>query len=314
MMNAESLNQTIAQVAPVALGATFLYLPLELLLVHFRNRDLKLREARACGLGVLSGGVVGGVLGGVGITLGILLLAEGGAALSPIEGGFTWPWWIFGWVVYEFWYWVQHWGAHKVRFLWCMHSPHHAPRSMHMLVGANHHFAETIFYFPVFMGFFPALCGVPPLMCVAINLVDVVYGSFLHISDDVVRRGRYGVLERFLQTPAHHRVHHGRNARYMDTNYNSITLLWDWLLGTLQPLRDDDPVQYGITRDVDTGGFVDLHFGEFRLLWRDVRGARSWRERLGYLFRPPGWAPDGNGKTVADVKRALAGADEAAAL
>ena len=58
-----------------------------------------------------------------------------------------------------------------------------------------------------------------------------------------------------------------------DTNYNSITLLWDWIFRTLQPLDDAEPVVYGITRDVDTGSFRDTHFGDFRLLWGDVRGA-----------------------------------------
>ncbi len=28
---------------------------------------------------------------------------------------------------------------------------------------------------------------------------------------------------------------------------------------------------------------------------RDVRSATSWRERFGYVFRGPGWSPDGSG-------------------
>jgi hypothetical protein len=36
-------------------------------------------------------------------------------------------------------------------------------------------------------------------------------------------------------------------------------------------------------------------FHEFIDLARDVRGARNWRERFGYVFRGPGWSPDGNG-------------------
>ena len=149
---------------------------------------------------------------------------------------------------------------------------------------------------------------------VAVNVVDGVWGSFLHISDEIVPRGRYGVLERFLQTPSYHRVHHGKNARYMDMNYNSITLLWDWLLGTLQPLRNDDPVRYGVTRELDTGSFWDLHFGEFRALWRDVGQAERAGDRLRYVVMPPGWSPSGDGRTVADAKRELAAAEQSGAV
>ena len=91
----------------------------------------------------------------------------------------------------------------------------------------------------------------------------------------------------------------------MDTNYNSITLLWDWLLGTLQPLQDAEPVRYGITREVDTGSFWDVHFGEFGTLWRDIRNATSWGDRIRYLAKPPGWAPNGTGRMVSDLKREL---------
>jgi hypothetical protein len=35
--------------------------------------------------------------------------------------------------------------------------------------------------------------------------------------------------------------------------------------------------------------------GEFVDLARDVRGAKRWRDRLGYVFRGPGWSPDGSG-------------------
>ncbi|MDX1735365.1 MAG: sterol desaturase family protein, partial [Halioglobus sp.] len=75
------------------------------------------------------------------------------------------------------------------------------------------------------------------------------------------------------------------------------------LMGTLQPLDDREPVQFGITRDVDTGSFLDVHFGEFVALYRDCRAARSLREVLGYLFLAPGWQPTGEQKTASALKR-----------
>ncbi len=66
----------------------------------------------------------------------------------------------------------------------------------------------------------------------------------------------------------------------MDTNYISITLFWDCVFGALQPLRDEEPVGYGSTRDVDTDCFWDVHFREFVLLGADIHGARSWGDKL----------------------------------
>ena len=174
-----------------------------------------------------------------------------------------------------------------------------------MLVGTNHHVLEGTFYLPFFAGFMPALFGVDPIVCVAINVVDSVWGSFLHISSEIVPKGRYGFLERILQTPSHHRVHHAKNVRYLDTNYNSITLFWDWAFGTLQPLREGEPPVYGITREVDPGSFWDVHFREFVLLARDVRRARGLRAKLGYLLRPPGWQPGDVSQTAAARKRSV---------
>lgn len=253
-------------------------------------------------LGILSQGFAGGVFGRLAGPLTVAIGASAGGKTALFESGLGPLWWVYGLIVYEFFYWLQHWAAHKVRLLWCIHSPHHAPGGIHMAIGANHSFLETLFYFPLFLGFLPALFGVHPLVVVAINLLDVVWGSFLHISDQVVPGGRYGLLESVLQTPSHHRVHHAQNVRYRDTNYNSITLLWDWLMGTLQPLRSDEPVEYGITRNVDTGSFWDVHFGEFRELWHDLRAASTAGEACGYLLRAPGWQPGDTSQTASALK------------
>lgn len=233
---------------------------------------------------------------------GAVAYATLGTTLAPFHFGTDWYIWIVALIIYEFWYWLQHWLAHKVRLLWCLHSPHHAPKTINMIVGSNHHFLESVFYFPFFFGFMPALCGVPVEMIAVIAVIDVIWGSFLHISGDVVKF-RYGPLEYFLQTPSYHRAHHGKNARYMDTNYNSITLFWDYVMGTRVVLDDNEPVDYGITRDVNTMSFWDVQFGDFKGLWRDVRQAPGLKNKLAYLFMPPGWSHTGDHQTAAVKKQ-----------
>ncbi len=283
---------------------------LELAWVHFRQRQAKLGEYgmtfKAMGFNVLIGIGVGILMGPV----SKILFALWGASLTPFNAGLSPLGCLYGLFIYEMTYWLQHWLAHKVRLLWCLHSPHHAPESMHLWVGFNHSFLETIFYMAFTLGFIPAILGVDPAVIAVLAFVDAAWGNLLHLSDKTVT-SRFGILEKFLQTPSYHRVHHAQNVRYMDTNYNSITLLGDWLMGTLQPLDDREPVQFGITREVNTNSFWDVHFGEFLLLWRDLKTTSNLREVLGYLFSPPGWKPEGEQQTAAARKLRKLGNREA---
>ncbi|NQX90212.1 MAG: sterol desaturase family protein [Halioglobus sp.] len=305
MQNLTADTLPLTGLLPLFLLALLIYGVAEFIYAHFRLGSAKTGEysmsLKGLGFTALVGALAELLIGPV----SKLLLAIWGARLSPFEAGLGPAAWIYGFFIYEMCYWLQHWLAHKVRLLWCLHSPHHAPRSINMFVGFNHSFLEILFYMPLTLGFIPALLGVHPAIIAVMTFIDIVWGNTLHISDKVVTR-RWGFLEHFMQTPSYHRVHHARNIRYMDTNYNSITLLGDWLMGTLQPLDDREPVQFGITRKVNTASFWDVHFGEFKLLWQDLRHARRPREYFGYLFRPPGWTPQGEQQTAAARKfRAL---------
>ncbi len=75
-----------------------------------------------------------------------------------------------------------------------------------------------------------------------------------------------------------------------------------WVFGTRQPLRNDEAVDYGITREVDDQSFRDVQFGEFKLLWRDMQSAPKLRDKLNYLLRPPCWSHIGEHKTAAVMK------------
>jgi sterol desaturase/sphingolipid hydroxylase (fatty acid hydroxylase superfamily) len=92
-----------------------------------------------------------------------------------------------------------------------------------------------------------------------------------------------------LNTPSHHRVHHGANFGYLDRNYGGILIVWDRLFGTFQP--EGERVVYGLTKNIDTFNPVRVAFHEWCAIWDDLRRARSWRTRVGHLFRGPGWVP-----------------------
>jgi hypothetical protein len=49
-------------------------------------------------------------------------------------------------------------------------------------------------------------------------------------------------------------------------------------------------------------------FHEYAAMWRDVRAARGLRDRLGVVFRGPGWRPDQPGAGSVRLPAAVAAA------
>jgi sterol desaturase/sphingolipid hydroxylase (fatty acid hydroxylase superfamily) len=213
-----------------------------------------------------------------------------------------WYSWIYAYVCWEFSTWIFHFSCHRVRFLWCLHAPHHAPTELNISVTWIHFFAESYYSTIVHLIILTPL-GVNPLMFVAIMSISDAWGTFVHVSEGALKNGKLGILQYLLITPAHHRVHHAKNPLYIDTNFATVVPIWDWVFGTLQPIREDVKTDYGLTRDLDVTNFGDLYFGEIALLYRDVKNAGKLKNKLLYLVKPPGWTPDGAAQTASVLRR-----------
>jgi len=219
-----------------------------------------------------------------------------------VHTSFTWYWFIYSYVIYELGSFTRHYLTHKVRLLWCFHSVHHATEDINASITLNTFYVENL-YTEFFTTTLCMLLGVQPLMLFTIMILDSIWGAFVHISEDSLKNGRLGFLEKIILTPSHHRVHHGRNPLYMDTNFSSIIPLWDRLFGTYQEESKEFPVDYGITRPINAHDFMDVYFGEIRLLLKDLKAEPKWVNKVKYIFMPPGWTPDGplhTAKTVRD--------------
>ena len=114
--------------------------------------------------------------------------------------------------------------------------------------------------------------------------MNLLYQFWIHT--DAVRR--IGPLEEVLNTPSHHRVHHGSNQQYIDRNHGSILIAWDRLFGTFE--REDEPVVYGLTKNIGTFDPVRIITHEYADILRDVAGSATWSDRISYVARGPGWA------------------------
>jgi hypothetical protein len=108
-----------------------------------------------------------------------------------------------------------------------------------------------------------------------------------------------------FNTPSHHRVHHGSNVRYLDRNHGGVLIIWDKLFGTFSPEREDDPVVYGLTKNIESDNIAWVAMHEYVAIGRDLKRARNWGDRLRYLFLAPGWSHDGADKRANVLRRAL---------
>lgn len=199
--------------------------------------------------------------------------------LSP---GHWWTWVIVFFADDLAYYWF-HRLHHEVRVLWASHVVHHSSVYYNLSTALRQSWTPMTslpFWLPL------ALLGIPPWMIFLQQSISLLYQFFLHTE-------RVSVLARPIEfifnTPAHHRVHHGSNAEYLDRNYGGILIVWDRLFGSFEPERA--PARYGLTKNIQTYNPLRVATHEFAAIWSDVRHATSWRHRLGYLFGRPGWQP-----------------------
>ncbi|QXC63158.1 sterol desaturase family protein [Aquihabitans sp. G128] len=195
--------------------------------------------------------------------------------------GTSWAGWAVALVGWDLIYYWDHRLSHEVRFFWASHVNHHSSQQYNLSTALRQPW--TAFQTALMVATL-ALVGVRPDLIVLSGAINLLYQFWIHT--EVV--GRLGPLEWVLNTPSHHRVHHGSNARYLDRNYGGILIVWDRLFGSFQ--AEDEVVVYGLTKDIETYNLWTIAFHEWAALGRDVRRAHGL-DRLRHLVRGPGWQP-----------------------
>jgi sterol desaturase/sphingolipid hydroxylase (fatty acid hydroxylase superfamily) len=208
-------------------------------------------------------------------------------------------WW--SWVVLlfaeDFCYYWFHRTHHEVRLLWAVHVNHHSSQRFNLSTALRQALLTPLTG-PVFWTPLPLL-GFPPWMVLTAQAWSLLYQFWLHTESI----DRLGPLELVMNTPSHHRVHHGKNVAYLDRNHAGIFIIWDKLFGTFEPEREK--VVYGLTKDITTFHPLRIGFHELAAIGRDVRRAPTTRARLGYLLAPPGWSHDGSTHTARQLRDRL---------
>ena len=132
-----------------------------------------------------------------------------------------------------------------------------------------------------------------------------IQGSKDGISAEMIKK--MGWLEYVFVTPSHHRVHHASNPKYLDKNMGMFLIFWDKIFGTFQPELPDEayqPMQYGLTKNIEHPNAVNIVFHEWKQIWKDVtRKDIGAKEKWNYLFGPPGYSHDGSRLTSEELRQ-----------
>jgi len=196
-------------------------------------------------------------------------------------------------------YYVFHRISHECRFWWAAHVNHHSSTYYNLATAARQSWTGVLvgtwapWYILAWLGF-------PPAMIFAQSAINLFYQFWLH-TESVGKCPAW--VEAIFNTPSHHRVHHAANPRYLDRNYAGMFIIWDKMFGTFQEERDADPCQYGLVTNLQSYNPVVIAFHEWISLFKDVWASTSLTEAWHRVFGAPGWQPDGQGPTAANLRR-----------
>lgn len=195
----------------------------------------------------------------------------------------AWYTWVIAIVGVDVLFYAYHRTAHRVRLIWATHQAHHSSEYFNFATALRQKWnnsGEILIWVPL------PLLGVPPWMVFASFSINLIYQFWIHTE----RIGKlWAPVEFIFNTPSHHRVHHGMDQQYLDKNYGGIFIVWDRLFGSFA--KETVRPRYGLTKPVDTFNIWKLQTREYAAIIRDVRAVPRWRDKLGYIFGPPGWEP-----------------------
>ena len=182
-------------------------------------------------------------------------------------------------------YYWEHRFVHRVGFAWATHAVHHS--SPHFNISVAYRFGPLDGLMPLPFHLPLAFLGFNPIVIFLAEMIVQLYQTLLHT--EVVRK-LSKPIEAVMNTPSHHRVHHGTNPEYLDKNYAGIFIIWDKLFGTFE--AEKAKVIYGVTTPINTNNPVKIFFFGYKDLFKQMLNADSFTAAMGYFFKPPGWIPD----------------------
>ena len=173
-------------------------------------------------------------------------------------------------IIADFLYYWEHRLSHTLRVLWIHHAVHHSSRYMNIITGIRFGPFEGIATMVIMLPM--VLIGFTPEQIIFANLVVLAYQTWIHT--ELI--GKLGPVEWLMNTPSHHRVHHGCDKKYLDKNYGGIFIVWDRLFDSFQ--EEQEKPRYGLARDFESINPLKVWFSELPCFFIDVIKVKNFRE------------------------------------
>lgn len=192
--------------------------------------------------------------------------------------------WLLLFLAVDFFYYWFHRMSHQINLLWAAHIVHHQSEEYNLTVALRQSWFQGwfswVFYLPL------AFVGFDPLMFLTLSAFNTLYQFWIHTR--TIKS--MGPLEWILNTPSHHRVHHGSNPKYIDKNHAGTLIIWDRIFGTFQ--KEEEDVYYGITTPLASWNPIWANVHYWDELLRTAKQSPRWRDKLNVFLKPPGWFPE----------------------
>ena len=269
-----TINEVYAIGAPIVLAMILL----EVLFSSLNNKNLYKKEDTLCTVGLLTGNILMVfILKGATLALHFYLYQFKLFNISEILP--IWVLWILTFVMIDFVFYFYHRISHRVNFLWAIHMSHHSSEEMNFAVSFRQAWFGPVSKIPFFMTL--PLLGFDPTIIAVAGVISTLWGIVGHTQ--II--GNLGPLEWIFNTPSHHRVHHGANPQYIDKNYGNLLIIWDRMFGTFEP--EDEPVKFGLVRNVNTFNPTKITFMGWIDIFKNMKNASNLSEAIYFLLGPP---------------------------
>jgi len=159
----------------------------------------------------------------------------------------------------EFGYYWLHRFSHEWNTLWSGHIVHHTSEEYNLTTALRQGILQAFFSWMFYLFAAPFF----PIQLMMFHYqMNSVYQFWIHTR---TIKKLPAILEYILNTPSHHRVHHGRNPQYCDKNYGGTLIIWDRIFGTFEP--EEEEVAYGISYSLGSWNPIYLQTHHWFEIW-----------------------------------------------
>jgi alkylglycerol monooxygenase len=260
----------------------FILIGIELLVERFTHKDLyRLPDSIAnlsCGITSQLSGLFLKIF-----AVGVYEILFRNFALFTLDR--NWIYWVALVLLVDLAYYWAHRMSHEINLFWGGHVVHHQSEEYNLSVALRQSSLQVIWTFGFSLPI--AFLGFETRDFVYVAAFNTLYQFWIH-TETIGKFPRW--IEFIFNTPSHHRVHHGRDPKYIDKNHAGSLIIWDRMFGTFQ--EEEEKPTYGITKPINSWNAVWANMSHYADMAQDIKRIPNWSDRIKYLFKKPGWLPE----------------------